>query len=422
MAENNDHTTPTTGILLPANVEFFAEKVFVVGQLVQVAARTSPGFNQPGGVARITAVYHSILTDPSSLSSSSSSSNAKVVAPESSLLLHKNKEIDCSDALLGKHQDKSIWIDVKYVLDGRCEHRLLVAHDRNTNSISDANNDKENTKPMSDVVVSSVVDVRPYHQTTNRCLRNRLLLLGRCVRCGSLRRDCQSCDWINTDLPLSTSLAASVTLPRQQSESLPSRQESKNYCRRTLTSQSVLEDIDHEPMMDIQANEKRKRIVPSSDEDDDDNSHLFLDFPLFLTESSDDEITTACSDNSMDSNDEDGSVTSESNESDVDECSPFGLGDENFASDFIAPEGNASSLPANFRDWASAVPYLELPHFLDECFNKIEKELFPLYKAQVTILEMENRALHQENDQNQTLTSWSTIFNRWYVNACLTSP
>ena len=86
---------------------------FHVGEIVHVSARTGPGINQPGGVARITALS----------------------------------------------ADKA---DVKYILDGRSE--------KNVN-----------------------LEFLGAYQQRNR-LRDRNVLLGRCSNCGSLRKDCDSCD------------------------------------------------------------------------------------------------------------------------------------------------------------------------------------------------------------------------------------
>jgi hypothetical protein len=96
-----------------------------VGRLVEVASRTWPGINRPGGVARVTKVHEVERT-----------------------------------------------VDVSYMV-GRS---------------------REKNVPM------EYVTLAPHYETgQSQGLRDRSLLLGRCRRCGSLRTDCGSCDWVSEE-------------------------------------------------------------------------------------------------------------------------------------------------------------------------------------------------------------------------------
>ena len=101
---------------------------FEVGRMVNVKARTWPGINKPGGIAKVINVH--IL------------------------------------------ENTVICVDVRYTLGGR-----------------------ETKVPVKYVVLAPQYE--NFHNETK--LRDRSILLGRCKRCGSLRMDCHSCDWMSEE-------------------------------------------------------------------------------------------------------------------------------------------------------------------------------------------------------------------------------
>ncbi|KAL7567627.1 hypothetical protein ACA910_000221 [Epithemia clementina (nom. ined.)] len=115
---------------------------FTVGQLVQVDRRAWPGINQPGGVGHIVEIAAAAPTKQEAPDPNSSNKTATTTATNNSNLI----------------------LTVRYVLDNRYE--------RNINSQY----------------------VHVHNQSSTRSLRDRRMLLGRCQNCGSLRRDCGSCD------------------------------------------------------------------------------------------------------------------------------------------------------------------------------------------------------------------------------------
>ena len=131
------------------------------GRLVQVASRTWPGINKPGGVARVTMVVHS----------------------------NNNNNNGGGGGLLRSH------VDVQYIVGNGKEKRVPIEY----------------------------VQLAPQYETsrddcsrrTNAAasLRDRSMLLGRCRQCGSLRTDCGSCDWATEEqqvVVLSTTAAAAA--------------------------------------------------------------------------------------------------------------------------------------------------------------------------------------------------------------------
>lgn len=130
----------------PPSVEELDPGAFAVDRLVEVASRTWPGINQPGGVARISRVY-----------------------------FQEDDEGGNIDDPTGKTgQNVPTHVDVLYVV-GRS---------------------KEKRVPIEYVTLAPQYE-RPSigARSVGTGLRDRGLILGRCRRCGSLRKDCGSCDW-----------------------------------------------------------------------------------------------------------------------------------------------------------------------------------------------------------------------------------
>ena len=118
--------------------------IITVGRLVEVASRTWPGINKPGGVAKVTNVYFDEVFEKD------------------------------NGPAIGEEKDRdSTHVDVQYVLG----------------------NSKEKRVPIEYVQIASQYEEISRSSTAISSLRDRSLLLGRCLNCGSLRMDCGSCDW-----------------------------------------------------------------------------------------------------------------------------------------------------------------------------------------------------------------------------------
>lgn len=115
-------------------------RAFAVGMIVQVEARTWPGINKPGGVGSITQLHYS------------------------------------------ENGNEVISVDVRYTVVGGRERRVPVEHVELAPEF-DANEGADSAPTTGG-------------QQQRNQLRDRSGLLGRCKRCGSLRADCGSCDWM----------------------------------------------------------------------------------------------------------------------------------------------------------------------------------------------------------------------------------
>jgi len=117
---------------------------FQLKQLVRVAARTWSGINQPGGVARVVAVRWVPRDDGGDTHDADSGCDGRTAATTPA------------------GREALEVVTVQYVLDNRREKDVDVRY------------------------------VTPYEGQSR--LRNRDMIVGRCSRCGSLRRDCGFCD------------------------------------------------------------------------------------------------------------------------------------------------------------------------------------------------------------------------------------
>jgi hypothetical protein len=121
------------------------EDAFTVGKIVQVEARTWPGINKHGGIGRITQLHYG--------------EDGKVTS-----------------------------VDVRYTVVGGRERHVPIEHVEAAPEFDVST--KNNNAGDSFQVTGG--------QQRNQ-LRDRSGLLGRCKRCGSLRADCGSCDWMEEE-------------------------------------------------------------------------------------------------------------------------------------------------------------------------------------------------------------------------------
>ena len=118
-----------------------------VGNMVQVTSRTWPGINKPGGAARVMRLHYG----------------------------------DDDNQIL-------IAVDVHYLVEGRKEKRVPIEFVAHAPELEEA------------IVTPKVLkDSLNMEQQRRRQLRDRGLIQGRCTRCGSLRADCNSCDFSPLD-------------------------------------------------------------------------------------------------------------------------------------------------------------------------------------------------------------------------------
>lgn len=117
--------------------------IFAEGTIVQVQARTWPGINKPGGIGRIT-------------------------------------QVRISD-------DKVTDVDVHYIVLGGRERRVPIQYVKLAPEYVDSSS------------AASFSGAAPGGLSKRNQLRDRSIMKGRCTRCGSLRADCGSCDWVEED-------------------------------------------------------------------------------------------------------------------------------------------------------------------------------------------------------------------------------
>ncbi len=143
-------------------------ELITVGRLVEVASRTWPGINKPGGVARVVQVHF----DHDSNDENQTQANARQPT-------HVNVRY-----MVGSSREKRV--PIEYV-------KLAPQYESTTVATSNNN---------------------------NTSLRDRSMLLGRCLRCGSLRTDCGSCDWAMEE--------EDINFTTRTSSSKPPRRKRKN--------------------------------------------------------------------------------------------------------------------------------------------------------------------------------------------------
>ena len=147
--------------------------------MVEVLPRTWPGINKPGGVARVMKCYYERETETETEIESNTNTNTNTNANANT---NNNDNSNTQDYKTPTH------IDVRYVVGTKRVERKVTM---------------EYCKPApqySYVVTGAGNGNNGYgngNGANNRApsLRNRSKLLGRCTHCGSLRSDCDSCDW-----------------------------------------------------------------------------------------------------------------------------------------------------------------------------------------------------------------------------------
>jgi len=135
--------------------------------MVEVLPRTWPGINKPGGAARVTRCHSS-----------------KPPSPD-----------DRDGPVVLTH------VDVHYVVETGHEYNVPIEYCRPAPQYDSKHNAAKELNPTP---TDSGKNALPPNSSmaarrTRIHLRDRSALLGRCKRCGSLRNDCGSCDWIEEE-------------------------------------------------------------------------------------------------------------------------------------------------------------------------------------------------------------------------------
>lgn len=191
--------------------------IITVGRLVEVASRTWPGINKPGGVARVVQVHFDGKDDET----------------------NDNKD-------KGEIDNQPTHVNVRYIVGSSREKRIPIEYVKLAPQY-ETNQSVE--QPTSCTYVAS-------------SLRDRSMLLGRCRRCGSLRTDCGSCDWAMEEEV--QSMSASSSKPRA------SRRKTK---RTTTRADSLFVDDDNHS---DGSSDTDNSSSSSSNEGDEDNDMVQL--------------------------------------------------------------------------------------------------------------------------------------------------
>jgi len=306
-------------------------------------------------------------------------------------------------------------VSVRYILDGRHEKEIDIRY------------------------------VQLHNQQSRRNLRDRSMLLGRCRNCGSLRKDCGSCDvvqpeWMNNDSSSDDSLkeilqeidgrfAKHMKLKARASrlqadlaeENLVASTKENDRAESSDDDDSILQEltqeVDTRAKVDRQRtrlqkwtisspNERRKRRLTKR-QDERSQSGSTVEEPVLAHARVDDKADSphtvaskASSSLLFASPDIDG----EEEEEELEKLSSLfdqqaesvsdtfmeddGNGALVFAGDeFIQPEGDADQLPYDVQDQARRVPYGELATFFDRMVAQLEDDKVPKARSRLMNLE-----------------------------------
>ena len=175
-------------------IEATDSQTFAVGEIVHVQARTWPGINKPGGIARITQLHSS--------------------------------------------SEKLTDVDVQYVVVGGRERRVPIEY------VSPA---------PSSIAAASKQDALPHRNE----LRDRSMLLGRCRRCGSLRKDCGSCDWLEQERLADQAKHQPQDGDAVQRKSGKTKKRPRKLAEATFQESSSASSSDEELLRQIQSDQRR---------------------------------------------------------------------------------------------------------------------------------------------------------------------
>ena len=152
-----------------------------VGRLVEVASRTWPGINKPGGVAKVKVVHFDDNENKDNYNDNNATTTTTVTATEEE----------------GRKRKSPTHVNVQYMVGGSKEKRVPIEYVK--------------LAPEYEVPSSRT------NSASASSLRDRSMLLGRCLKCGSLRTDCGSCDWAIEEEHVSADTNNSTKMTRRSS-------------------------------------------------------------------------------------------------------------------------------------------------------------------------------------------------------------
>ena len=192
--------------------------LITVGRLVEVASRTWPGINKPGGVARVVEVHFDAC----------------------------NETNDEGKPQENEPRKNPTYVNVRYMVGSSREKRVPIEYVQLAPQYETTRN---NNKP------SSADSIGPSKTCTYvaSSLRDRSMLLGRCKRCGSLRMDCGSCDW-------ATEEEAAVSASHQNAETTASRRSLARTRKKASKRHSALDPLLLEDDSDESSNNSSNEV------------------------------------------------------------------------------------------------------------------------------------------------------------------
>ncbi len=177
-------TNPSTSSINEQNNEYMID----VGSIVEVLPRTWPGSNKLGGAARVTKCHYtsSQQQNISTISISNETKEEKLNEGDSSVII--NDDADENDKNVNTII-KLTHVDVRYTVVGGREKRVPMEYVRAAPQY-DINNQQQQQEQqqLSNATTNTIFKISQ--------LRDRSSMRGRCTRCGSLRADCNSCDFL----------------------------------------------------------------------------------------------------------------------------------------------------------------------------------------------------------------------------------
>ena len=224
--------------------------IITVGRFVEVASRTWPGINKPGGVARVVEVHFDASSDDEPNDKDNDKEKDQDVRGKGKHPTHVNVRY-----MVGTSREKRVPVEYIQLAPQYETHRPTTKDSSASTSVG--GNDSGSGNGNGSYVASS--------------LRDRSMLLGRCRRCGSLRTDCGSCDWaFEEEAALSANFADNnkkTTTSKKSSALAKTREKGK---KRNKSVDSFLFDDDS----DDSSVSNNDEDDGGDDDDDDDMTRL----------------------------------------------------------------------------------------------------------------------------------------------------
>ena len=225
-----------------------------VGRLVEVASRTWPGINKPGGVAKVKVVHFDDDEDKDNYNDNNATTTTTVTATEEE----------------GRKRKSPTHVNVQYMVGGSKEKRVPIEYVK--------------LAPEYEVPSSRT------NSASASSLRDRSMLLGRCLKCGSLRTDCGSCDWAIEEEHVSADTNNSTKMTRRSSSRKRKNNTNLRHSEVTLlqNEEDDNDSDDSDDTIELQKLVRRaqRRLRKSSNMKKKINSNSHRNYPRILYSSS----------------------------------------------------------------------------------------------------------------------------------------